>query len=73
MSEREKLSELKTNSKLIKLQEEINEVSEDLLEEDEKIIADIKNPINAAAPIMTQTLSDPSKKGKIEEILSSGK
>ena len=42
MSEREKLPKLKTNSKLIKLQEEINEVSEDLLEEDEMIIAVIK-------------------------------
>jgi len=64
MSEREKLPKLKTNSKLIKLQEEINEVSEDLLEEDEMIIAVIKKPINAAATIMTQTLSDPSKRKK---------
>jgi len=30
MSEREKLRKLKTNSKLIKLQEEINGVSEEL-------------------------------------------
>ena len=73
MTGREKLQKLKKNSKLIKLQEEINEISEELLEEDEMIIADINNAINAAATIMTQTLSEPSKKGKIEEILSSGK
>ena len=35
ISEREKLQKLKTNSKLIKLQEEINGVIEELLEEDE--------------------------------------
>jgi len=32
---------------LIKLQEEINEVSEELLEEIEMIVADINNAINA--------------------------
>jgi len=54
MSEREKLPKLKTNSKLIKLQEEINGVIEELLEEDEINITDINNLIYAAAIIMTQ-------------------
>jgi len=44
MSEREKLPKLKTNSKLIKLQEEINGVIEELLEEDEMNITDVKKP-----------------------------
>ena len=64
MSEREKLPKLKTNSKLIKLQEEINGVSEELLEEDEINITDINNLIYAAPTIMTQTLNEPSKKSK---------
>jgi len=64
MSEREKLPKLKTNSKLIKLQEEINGVTEELLEEDEMDITDINNLIYAAATIMTQTLNEPSKRGK---------
>jgi len=51
--EREKLPRLKTNSKLIKLQEEINGVIEELLEEDEVNITDINNLIYAAATIMT--------------------
>jgi hypothetical protein len=42
MSERGKLPKLKTNSKLINLQEEINGVIEELLEEDEMDITDIK-------------------------------
>jgi hypothetical protein len=45
MSEREKLPKLKTNSKLINLQEEINGVIEELLEEDEMDITDINNLI----------------------------
>jgi len=45
MSEREKLPKLKTNSKLIKLQEEINRVTEELLEEDEMNVTDINNLI----------------------------
>jgi len=53
MSEREKLPKLKTKSKLIKLQEEINGVIEELLEEDEMNIADINNLIYAAETIMT--------------------
>ena len=53
MSEREKLPKLKTNSKLITLQEEINGVIEELLEEDEMNITDINNLIYAAATIMT--------------------
>ena len=40
MCEMEKLPKLKTNSKLIKLQEEINGVTEELLEEDAMIITD---------------------------------
>ena len=44
MSERVKLSKLKTSSKLIKLQEEINGVIEELLEEDEMNITDVKKP-----------------------------
>ena len=64
MSEREKLPKVKTNSKLIKLQEEINGVLEGLLEEDEMIITYINNLIHAAGTIMTQTLSEPSKRNK---------
>jgi hypothetical protein len=64
MSEREKLPKLKTNSKLIKLQEEINGVIEELLEEDEMDITDINNLIYSAATIMTQTLNEPSKRNK---------
>ena len=64
ISEREKLPRLKTNSKLIKLQEEINGVIEELLEEDEMIITDINNLIYAAATIMTQTLNEPNERSK---------
>ena len=64
ISEREKLPRLKTNSKLIKLQEEINGVIEELLEEDEMNITDINNLIYAAATIMTQTLNEPNKRSK---------
>ena len=64
MSEREKLPKVKTNSKLIKLQEEINGVLEGHLEEDEMIITYINNLIHAAGTIMTQTLSEPSKRNK---------
>ena len=64
MSEREKLPKLKTNRKLIKLEEEINGVIEELLEEDEMNITDINNLIYAAATIMTQTLNEPSKRSK---------
>ena len=63
MSEREKLPKLKTNSKLIKLQAEINGVNEELLE-DETDITDINNLIYAAATIMTQALNEPSKRSK---------
>jgi C-terminal processing protease CtpA/Prc len=64
MSEREKLPKLKTNSKLIKLQEEINGVNEELLEEDKMDVTDINNLIYAAATIMTQTMNEPSKRNK---------
>ena len=63
MSESEKLPKLKTNSKLIKLQGEINGVIEELLEEDEMNITDINNLIYAAATIMTP-LNEPSKRSK---------
>jgi len=59
MFEREKLPKLKTNSKLIKLQEEINGVIEELLEEDEMNVTHINNLIYAAATILTQTLNEP--------------
>jgi len=49
---------------LIKLQEEINGVIEELLEEDEMNITDIKNLMYAAATIMTQTLNEPNKRSK---------
>jgi len=45
LCEREKLPNLTTKSKLIKLQKEINEVIEELLEEDEINITDINNLI----------------------------
>jgi len=64
MSERKKLPKVKTNSKLIKLQEEINGVIEELLEEDEINITDINHLIHAADKIMTQTLNEPSKRNK---------
>jgi hypothetical protein len=63
MSEKEKLPKLKTNSKLIELHEEINGVI-GLLEEDEMDITDLNNLIHAAATIMTQTLTEPSKRSK---------
>jgi len=49
---------------LIKLQEEINGITEELLEEDEMNITDINNLIYAAATIMTQTLNEPSNRSK---------
>jgi len=60
------LPKLKTNDKLIKLQEGINGVNEEPLEEDEINIAVINNPIFAGATIMTQSPSEPSKEGKIK-------
>ena len=68
MCEREKLPKLKTNSKLIKFQEEINGVIDEFLEEEEMDITDINNLIYAAATIITQTLNEPSKKTKLEEM-----
>ena len=64
MCEREKLPKLTTNSKLIKLQEEINGVIKELVEEAEVNITDINNLIYAAATIMTQTLNESSKRSK---------
>ena len=68
MYEREKLPKLKTNSKLIMLQEEINGVIEELLEEDEMDITYINNLIYAAATIMTQILNEPAKEAEREEM-----
>ena len=73
ISGREKLPRLKRKSKLIKRQEDINGVDEELLEEDEMNITDINNMIYAAATFMTQTLMSPIKVAKIEEMLSFGK
>jgi len=64
MCEREKLPKLTTNSKLIKLQEEINGVMEELLQEDEMDITDLNNLIYTAATIITQTLNEPDKRIK---------
>jgi len=49
---------------LIKLQEEINGIIEELLEEDEMDITDLNNLIYAAATIVTQTLNEPSKRNQ---------
>jgi len=68
MCERENLLKLKTNSKLIKFQEEISGVIDELLEEEEMDITDINNLIYAAATFITQTLKEPSKKTKVEEM-----
>ena len=64
MSEREKLPKVKTNSKLIKLQEEINGIIEELLEDNEMNITGINNLKYAAATVMTQTLNEPGKTQK---------
>jgi len=64
ISEREKLPRFKTQGKLIKLQEEINGVIEELLVENEMNVTDINNMIYAAAPIMTQILNEPDKRSK---------
>ena len=64
MSERERLPKLKENSKLIKLKEDINEVTEELLEKYESDIRDINNLIHAAATIMIQKMNQPSKRSK---------
>jgi len=53
MSEREKMSKLKTNSRLIMLQEEINGVTEELLEEDKVDITDINNLMYVADTFVT--------------------
>jgi hypothetical protein len=49
---------------LIKTQEEINGIIEELLEKDEMDITDINNLIYAAATIMTLTLEQPRKRSK---------
>jgi len=64
-SEREQLPKLKTNSKLIKFQVEVNGVIEDLLEEDLLNITDINNLIYDAVTIKTQVLNEHSKRTKL--------
>ena len=73
MCEREKLPKLTKNSKLIKLQEEINGVMEKLLEEYEMDITDINNLIYAAATIIKQTLIKPGKRIKNRRNVNFGK
>jgi hypothetical protein len=47
---------------LIKLQDEINGVTEELLEEEEIGITDTNNLIYATATVITQKLNEPSKR-----------
>ena len=47
------------------LQEEINGVTEELLEEDKVDITDINNLMYVADTFVTQTMKEPSKKSKI--------
>ena len=49
---------------MIKLQEEINGIIEELIEEDEMNITNINNLIYAAATIITQTLNELGKRNK---------
>ena len=49
---------------MIKFQEELNGVIDELLEEEEMDITDINNLIYTAATIITQILNEPSKKNK---------
>ena len=53
---------MKENSRLLKLKEEVNEIIEELLEDYELETTDINNFIYAAAPIMTPTMNQPSKR-----------
>jgi hypothetical protein len=55
------LPKLKENSKLIKFKEEINGITEELLEKDESDITDMNNMIYAAATIMTKTNNQTNK------------
>jgi hypothetical protein len=64
MSERERISKLKANSKLIKLKVQVNGKSEGPLGEDKLDITDINNLMYAAATIVTQTMNQPSKRSK---------
>jgi hypothetical protein len=73
MSERERLPKLKENSKLIMLMEEINGITEELLEEDKSDITDINYLIHAAATIMTQKINHPSKRSKNRKNKNFGK
>ena len=47
---------------MLRLKEEVNKITEELLEDDELEITDINNLIYAAAPIMTQAMNQPSKR-----------
>jgi len=64
ITESEKLPRIKTNNKLIKIQEEINGVIEEHIEEDEINITDINHLIYAAASTVTQILNEPNKRRK---------
>jgi hypothetical protein len=64
MSKRDKLPKLKENSKLMKLKNEINGIIEELLEENESGVTDINNLIYAGATIITETVNQPSKRGR---------
>ena len=58
---------------MIKLEEEINGVLEELLEEDEMNRTYINNLIHAAGTIMTLTLNEPSKRNKNRRDVMFGK
>jgi hypothetical protein len=62
MSERERLTKLKENSKLIKRKEDIIGITEKLLEENESNITDINKLIFAASTTVTLTMNQHSKR-----------
>ena len=53
---------------MLKLKEDINVVTEELLEEDESDITDINNLIYTAVTTMTYKMNQPSKRSKIGEM-----
>jgi hypothetical protein len=55
---------LKENSTLIKLNEEINGIIEEIVEEGESVVKYINNLIISAGAIMTQTVIQPNKRNK---------
>jgi hypothetical protein len=64
MSKREKLPKLKENGILINLKNEINGITEELLQDTESDTRQINNSKYAAATIITETVNGPSKRGK---------